>query len=197
MKESFAASFILRPPQIESINSDGSNRRTILTAKDRINRPTAMAIMDRFAILSFFLILIPFSVRRLYYLDPQYEKVVRVDLPNGDNPKTLLDNEVKLRTLNIYRKRPLRSNHPCLTNQGGCDHICIPAADNQRTCGCSVGFQKRANDDTSCLPYSSYAIVSQLSLARGFSLKDQGEAMMPISGKGGTDLLYPFYILRD
>ena len=56
MKESFAASFILRPPQIESINSDGSNRRTILTAKDRINRPTAMAIMDRFAILSFFLI---------------------------------------------------------------------------------------------------------------------------------------------
>ena len=140
MKESFATSFILRPPQIESINSDGSNRRTILTAKDRINRPTAMAIMDRFAILSFFLILIPFSFRRLYYLDPQYEKVVRVDLPNGDNPKTLLDNEVKLRTLNIYRKRPLRSNHPCLTNQGGCDHICIPAADNQRTCGCSVGF---------------------------------------------------------
>ena len=197
MKESFAASFILGPPQIESINSDGSNRTTILTAKDRINRPTAMAIMDRFAILSFFLIFFPFSVRRLYYLDPQYEKVVRVDLPNGDNPKTLLDNEVKLRTLNIYRKRPLRSNHPCLTNQGGCDHICIPAADNQRTCGCSVGFQKRANDDTSCLPYSSYAIVSQLSLARGFSLKDQGEAMMPISGKGGTDLLYPFYILRD
>ena len=145
----------------------------------------------------FFSFFIPLSFRRLYYLDPQYEKVVRVDLPNGDNPKTLLDNEVKLRTLNIYRKRPLRSNHPCLTNQGGCDHICIPAADNQRTCGCSVGFQKRANDDTSCLPYSSYAIVSQLSLARGFSLKDQGEAMMPISGKGGTDLLYPFYILRD
>ena len=45
--ESFAASFILPSPQIESINSDGSNRRTILTAKNRINRPTAMAIMDR------------------------------------------------------------------------------------------------------------------------------------------------------
>ena len=45
--ESFAASFTLPSPQIESINSDGSNRRTILTAKNRINRPTAMAIMDR------------------------------------------------------------------------------------------------------------------------------------------------------
>ena len=32
--------------------------------------------------------------RRLYYLDPVYEKVVMVQLPNGDNPKTLLDNEV-------------------------------------------------------------------------------------------------------
>lgn len=156
-----------------------------------------MAIMDRWVNHMFPSDVNQSQSRRLYYLDPQYEKVVRVDLPNGDNPKTLLDNEVKLRTLNIYRKRPLRSNHPCLSNQGGCDHICIPAANNQRTCGCSVGFQKRANDDTHCNPYSSYAIVSQLSLARGFSLKDQGEAMMPISGKGETSLLYFFYILLD
>jgi low density lipoprotein-related protein 2 len=134
--------------------------------------------------------------RRLYYLDPLYEKVVRVDLPNGDNPKTLLDNEVKLRTLNIYRKRPVRSNHPCLSNQGGCDHICIPAPDNQRTCGCSVGYKKRDKDDTTCQPYSSFAIVSQLKLARGFSLKDQGEAMMPISGKGRRPSYISFYSLR-
>ena len=31
--------------------------------------------------------------RRLYYLDPVYEKVVKVDLPKGDNPKTLIDND--------------------------------------------------------------------------------------------------------
>ena len=122
--------------------------------------------------------------RRLYYLDPQYEKVVRIDLPNGGNPKTLLDNEANLRTLNIYRKRPQPLSHPCLTNQGGCNHICIPAGDNQRTCGCSVGFQKTPGSETACQPYTSFAIVSQLQLARGFSLKDHKEAMMPISGKG-------------
>ena len=42
--------------------------------------------------------------RRLYYLDPVYEKVVMVQLPNGDNPKTLLDNEVK------SKKNILKSN---------------------------------------------------------------------------------------
>jgi low density lipoprotein-related protein 2 len=38
--------------------------------------------------------------------------------------------------------------------------------------------------ETACTPYDSFAIVSQLKLARGFSIKDSGEAMMPIAGKG-------------
>ena len=139
-----------------------------MTAENLISKPVALAVMDR----------------RLYYLDPQYEKVVRIDLPNGQNPKTLLDNEANLRTLNIYRKRPTPLSHPCLTNQGGCNHICIPAGNNKRTCGCSVGFQKTPGSETGCQPYTSFAIVSQLKLARGFSLKDHKEAMMPISGKG-------------
>ena len=124
--------------------------------------------------------------RRLYYLDPVFEKVVMVQLPNGDNPKTLLDNEVDLRTMTMYRKRPKNSGNPCLTNQGGCDHFCIPAENNQRKCGCSVGFQKENNgDSTSCKKYTSFAVVSQLSLARGFSISDQHqEAMMPIAGAG-------------
>ena len=124
--------------------------------------------------------------RRLYYLDPIYEKVVMVQLPNGDNPKTLIDNEVDLRTMTMYRKRPKNSGNPCLTNQGGCDHFCIPAENNQRKCGCAVGYQKESNgDSTSCKKYSSFAVVSQLSLARGFSIADQHkEAMTPISGQG-------------
>ena len=63
--------------------------------------------------------------RRLYYLDPVYEKVVMVQLPNGDNPKTLLDNEVDLRTLAMYRKRPKPSKNPCLTNQAYCQYFAI------------------------------------------------------------------------
>ena len=124
--------------------------------------------------------------RRLYYLDPVYEKVVMVQLPNGDNPKTLLDNEVDLRTLAMYRKRPNPPGNPCLTNQGGCDHFCIPAENNARKCGCSVGYQKENHgESTSCKKFTSFMVISQLALARGFSISDQHkEAMMPISGTG-------------
>ena len=124
--------------------------------------------------------------RRLYYLDPVYEKVVMVQLPNGDNPKTLLDNEVDLRTLAMYRKRPNPPGNPCPTNQGGCDHFCIPAENNARKCGCSVGYQKENHgESTSCKKFTSFMVISQLALARGFSISDQHkEAMMPISGTG-------------
>jgi low density lipoprotein-related protein 2 len=54
-----------------------------------IAKPMALAVMER----------------RLYYLDPKFEQVVRVDLPNGENAKVLLSNEPDLRTLNIYRNR--------------------------------------------------------------------------------------------
>ena len=43
------------------------------------------------------------SNRRLYYLDPLYEKVVRVDVSDGSNEQILMDNESGLRTLNIFR----------------------------------------------------------------------------------------------
>lgn len=42
----------------------------------------------------------------LYYLDSLYEKVVRVDLPDGDNPMVLLENEANLRSLKVFQKRP-------------------------------------------------------------------------------------------
>ena len=49
-----------------------------------------------------------------------------------------------------------------------------------------------SDKELECSPYESFAIVSQLKLARGFSLSDQGEAMMPISGKGEILTLYAF-----
>ena len=52
-----------------------------------IAKPTGIAVMDR----------------RLYYLDPKYEKVARVDAADGSGEEVLIDNEVKLRSLNIFR----------------------------------------------------------------------------------------------
>ena len=155
-------------PKIESCNLDGSNRRTILSQanNNHIAKPTGIAVMDR----------------RLYYVDPKYEKVARVDSSDGSAEHILLENEADLRTLNIFRKRQRSLDHPCLTNRGGCAQICIPFGKNQRKCGCSVGYQT-GDTDTECTPYESYAVVSQLKLARGFDVNQNAEAMVPISGK--------------
>ena len=74
-------------------------------------------------------------------------------------------------------------DHPCLTNRGGCSHICIPLGANQRKCGCSVGYTI-GETETECKQYSAFAVVSQLKSARGFDLTNSAEAMVPISGKG-------------
>ena len=80
-----------RNAKIESCNLDGSNRRTIISSEQNhpVAKPTGIAVMDR----------------RLYYVDPVYEKVVRVDSSDGSNEDVLLENEPHLRTLNIFQKR--------------------------------------------------------------------------------------------
>lgn len=53
----------------------------------------------------------------LYYLDSLYEKVERVDLPDGGNPQVLLDNEINLKTIKVFQKRPgeIRDISKCST----------------------------------------------------------------------------------
>ena len=168
-------------PKIESCNLDGSNRQVILSAKknDPIAKPTGIAVLDR----------------RLYYVDPKYEKVSRVDASDGSNEEVLIDNEVHLRSLNIFRKRQRPLNHPCLRNRGGCTHICIPFGRNQRKCGCSVGY-KTGDTETDCVSYDSYAVVSQLKMARGFDLNENAESMVPITGSG-HNILHVDFVYED
>ena len=77
------------------MNLDGTNRLEIVSSSRNhpIAKATGIAVMDR----------------RLYYLDPLYEKVVRVDVSDGSNEQVLLDNESGLRSLNIFRKRQSKS----------------------------------------------------------------------------------------
>ena len=168
-------------PKIESCNLDGSNRQTILSSEKNhpIAKPTGIAVFER----------------RLYYVDPKYEKVARVDALSPSTEERLVDNESKLRTLQVFRKRQRSTEHPCLSNRGGCNHICIPYGRNERKCGCSVGY-KRGDTETECVQYDSYAIVSQLQMARGFDLKEKKEAMVPISGKG-HNILHMDFVYED
>ena len=153
------------PPLIVSIDVNGENEKTILSEENNIGFPKALGVLDT----------------ALFYLDPQYEKLVRVDLPNGGNPRPILENQPDLKTFTIFRKRQV-IDHPCLSNNGGCDQICLPAEGKTRVCACGIGYKKES--DVSCVPYKTYAVVNQLDVTRGYSLKDSAEAMTPIAGPG-------------
>ena len=150
--------------EIEASDVEGNNRRKIVSSG--VGKPVALAVFES----------------RMYYLDTVYEEVVRVDLPNGDNKQILKNNQPDLKTFRLFQKRSIPDNHPCVINNGGCEHLCIPASLNNRTCRCSLGSRKEG--ETRCMPYKSFAIVSQLNVARGYSLEDSAEGMIPISGTG-------------
>lgn len=152
------------PPIIGKINVFGKGKTTILSEVNYIHSPKSIAVLGS----------------RLFYLDPAYEKLVQVALPSGSNPRTILENEPSLKSFTIFRKRPF-NDHPCLQNNGGCEQLCIPAEGRSRTCACGIGYKK---NEINCSPFRSFAVVSQLDIARGYSLKDSSEAMVPISGPG-------------
>ena len=165
------------PPGIHSIKYDGSEPSTILDEKNDIAYPKSLGILES----------------RMYYLDPTYEKIVRVDLPNGDNAKVIIDNEADLKSMIIYKKRSM-SQHPCMSANGGCEHFCMPSEGGSRVCSCGIGYKKE--NEISCTPYKSFAVVSQLDVARGYSLKDSSEAMVPIAGPG-HHILHVDIVFRD
>lgn len=73
---------------------NGEDMRSLLSEKNNIANPKALAVHDS----------------RLYYLDPLFDKIEKVDLPSGESPKMLIDNEPDLKTFTIFRKRQSRSN---------------------------------------------------------------------------------------
>lgn len=153
------------PVFVKAMSTDGLNVRTILTAENNMAMPKAIAVHES----------------RLYYLDSLFDKIERVDLPDGNNPITIIDNDSELRTLTIYKKRATGS-HPCLINNGGCEQLCLPASGGTRVCACGMEYKKVT--ETRCEPYKTFAVVTQLDVARGYSLKDSKEAMIPITGSG-------------
>ncbi|KAL7294867.1 hypothetical protein TKK_0011791 [Trichogramma kaykai] len=154
------------PGYVKAMNTDGTEVRNILSSVNNIAVPKALAVHGQ----------------RLYYLDPAYEKIERVDLPDGDNPTMIVHNDADLKTMTIYKKRLTDTSHPCLTNNGGCEQICLPSAGRTRICAC--GMQYRKVGETSCQSYNTFLVVTQLDVARGYSFKDAKEAMVPIAGPG-------------
>ncbi|XP_072034880.1 low-density lipoprotein receptor-related protein 2-like isoform X2 [Amphiura filiformis] len=84
--------------------------------------------------------------------------------------------------LRVYNRDGPTSN-ACSTNNGGCQHLCLPNGVNSKTCKCTTGFQ--LNDDgITCSNVTSFAVITLYYVIRGFGL-DNGfqEAMVPCAGR--------------
>ncbi|CAH2090680.1 unnamed protein product [Euphydryas editha] len=156
---------VVYPPAIKSVNTEGNDFTTILSEENAISYPKVIAVLDS----------------RLYVLDTQHEKIIKADLPNGDNIKVIIDNESDLKSLTIFQKRKM-IHHPCSSNNGGCEQICIPSEGGSRVCACSIGYRKE--NEVNCVPFKTFAVVSQLDLIRGYDLNGSSEAMVPVTGQG-------------
>jgi len=44
---------------------------------------------------------------RLYYLDPKFELIARVDLNSGENQRNILENEPDLKTFIVHQKQQI------------------------------------------------------------------------------------------
>ncbi|XP_015791351.1 low-density lipoprotein receptor-related protein 2 [Tetranychus urticae] len=167
------------PGTIESIDLEGQDRQVKLTAASSIDKPQGLAVYNN----------------RLYYLDSNYERIVRVNLPSCNNSHSLEENTPDLKNLKIYAKRPGLDNHPCQTANGGCLHLCIPIANRQHRCLCSTGF--KSSGETGCEVYNSFAVVSSLTKLQGFSLDDHSEAMQPVTGSGHNILHVDVHVVKN
>lgn len=69
-----------------------------MTEGNGISLPKALAVYER----------------RLYFLDPRYDKLERVSLENISNAETIIDNESDLKSFVVFKKRQSKSNPPPL-----------------------------------------------------------------------------------
>lgn len=164
---------------IETIDVDGNDRRTIIASGSKINKPQGLVVHNT----------------RLYFLDPIYEDIVRVNLPEGSGKIQLEENTPGLKNMRIYRKRPGAEKHPCRSGNGNCQHLCIPSGSRQRKCLCSTG--SRSDGEINCSPYKSFAVVSSLNRLQGFSLEDHSEAMLPLTGPGHNILHIDVHVAKN
>ncbi|CAG0878905.1 unnamed protein product [Cyprideis torosa] len=164
------------PGTIQVCNYNGKQLTTLKDeTKDPISRPVALA----------------FHNDRLFIMDATFETLSRVDLPYGNNTVDILQNEDSLKAMAVVEKRRVPDNHPCV-NPLECDHLCIPLAGSTRRCMCSTGFTEDSTGK--CVTAtSSFAIVSELNVVRGYSLDGASEAMSPIAGFAGHNILLVDY----
>ncbi|XP_017777455.1 PREDICTED: low-density lipoprotein receptor-related protein 1 [Nicrophorus vespilloides] len=154
---------------VEKIDYDGKNRRTIEKGSPVIN------LYD-----------IVYFENKLFTSSWYNHTVWRYDKKNSSFNK-IVSNISRPFNLHIFhRQRQPEVAHSCKTNNGGCQHICVPNWNRNvatPTCICAAGY--KLIDKGQCVVQTppSFVVVARRkpAIIKGLDLMDGSETMIPIT----------------
>ncbi|CAG5126006.1 unnamed protein product, partial [Candidula unifasciata] len=187
------------PAKIGVMDMDGSNPRVLLSVG--IRNPAYLTLDTQSQSLYFTDTFhrkgVVFHGNRLYYYDAVYETINRAPYPFIRTAAVLRSNIKDVGALKVYYDRhESGGTNACSTNNGGCEHLCLPKSSGH-TCACSIGYEQK--DDGSCKNKSSFVVVSMYSVIRGFGFTrtDVDETMIPVAGTGQAKVAVDVYMAAN
>ncbi|CAI4230259.1 unnamed protein product [Auanema sp. JU1783] len=165
--------------RISSVSYDGQDRHYVLNDPGR--QPNGLA----------------FFSDRLFYADSAFDSIEVATITGDGRPPTFehfkkdVENLVNIKVL---QPRPSSLTHPCRTDNGNCEHICIAQQFSQHTCLCATGYVK--DGVRGCRPYDDdFVLITTKSKITAHSLNENGPkalAMEPIGGISITAVDYEY-----
>ncbi|KAL8606483.1 hypothetical protein ACOMHN_037714 [Nucella lapillus] len=124
--------------QIGSSDLDGNNRRMILRGHQFLGHPFAITVFEDY----------------VYWSDWPSESIRRYNKFQKGKVETIaqgLDTPMDVHILHPYRQIPYKNR--CGSNNGGCQHFCLPNPDpaNNFTCVCKNGYMTDSKDSQKCV----------------------------------------------
>uniref|UniRef100_A0AAF5Q0L6 EGF-like domain-containing protein n=13 Tax=Wuchereria bancrofti TaxID=6293 RepID=A0AAF5Q0L6_WUCBA len=133
---------------------------------------------------------IAFFNNQLFYADSAFDSI-EVTLLSNDGQlsqfqhfKKNVDQLINIRAIS---GRSAEHSHPCRTNNGNCEHLCIPKAFSQHYCMCATGYVLESA--THCRLFDqSFLIVATKTQVTGIPLKEEQKRSIAMEPIGGTSI---------
>ncbi|KAI6192728.1 EGF-like domain-containing protein [Aphelenchoides besseyi] len=161
--------------RISSVAYDGADWHYVLN--DAGKQPNGLAFFNN----------------KLYYGDTAFDKILVADVSSGgEQPLEFSDFKKNVEQLvNIKIVNPHHANnHPCQTNNGNCDHLCIPEQYSHFKCHCASGYTLQGS--TKCVVIDrSFLLIATKTRVTGIEIDQthtKGVAIEPIGGTALTSI---------
>ena len=155
---------------IDSINYNGTQRRTVIKGKDFVSHPFAVTIFEDY----------------IYFTDWVKKGIVKVHKQKGsEDYSIILGNLSRPMDIQLLTKgRQFSTPNPCISAKDhNCQHLCVIKSHNQFSCLCKYRYRLK-DDGYSCEFVDSFLIFARSWEVRGISLDNNyiHDVTIPILG---------------